>query len=141
MEETMVQILRAPAARGLRHDDPATAGRTTDWKGRAIAASIARGPAGPAEELARAVRALTGQALPAEAIWADSAEQVAGAVLDDVHFRWQGGQLVLVRPCVHCGLGLIASPALPTLADLGHALADWQPRHADCEQEDPADSS
>lgn len=90
-------------------------------------------------ELAARVRRLTGCAIPDGAITADGSARRATAVLDGEVFQLQGHELIVLRPCAHCGTGLFASPSLASRADLGYALSDWQPYHAGCEPVDPAD--
>lgn len=90
-------------------------------------------------ELAARVRALTGYSLPDGAITADRHARRATAVLDGVVFRLQGHEVIVLRPCTHCGTGLFASPPLVSRADLDYALSDWQPYHTGCEPVDPAD--
>jgi hypothetical protein len=109
------------------------------WQARAVATYRQQGASSLVEALRRAIRELAGEEAPADRIWVNEAERAAGAVVDGVHFRWEHDRLVLLRPCAHCGLGLLASPPLRTRADLGYALAAWEPRHPDCEPDDPAD--
>lgn len=111
------------------------------WKARVIASYRERqgGALSLVEALMRAVGAFTGETASAERIWVNEAERSAGAVVDGVHFRYEHGRLVVLRPCAHCGLGLLASPPVGSAADLGYALAAWQPLHHDCQPEDPAD--
>lgn len=109
------------------------------WKARAVAELAQHDGEELVTRLLRAVRAVIGQEVSPAQVWASPAEQAAALSVDGVRFRWEQGRLVLLRPCVHCGLGQLASPALHARADLGYALADWQPRHAGCEQDDPAE--
>lgn len=113
-----------------------------DWKARAIASYREHHGAAMSlvEALLRAVDSLTGQAAAAERIWVNEAERSAGAVVDGVHFRYEHGRLVVLRPCSHCGLGQLPSRPIGAQADLGFALAAWQPLHFDCQPEDPSDS-
>jgi hypothetical protein len=60
--------------------------------------------------------------------------------MDGVIFQLQGSDLILLRPCVYCGVGHFTSPPIATPADLGYALSGWQPYHADCEPADPDDA-
>ncbi|GAB4441274.1 MAG: hypothetical protein OHK0015_38400 [Chloroflexi bacterium OHK40] len=87
-------------------------------------------------ELIRRVRSLTGVVPAAEAVWVDGARHAAGVALDGVRFRLERGELVLLRPCAHCGTGLLASPPLRSPEDLGYALLAWQPLHGDCQPDD-----
>jgi hypothetical protein len=91
-------------------------------------------------ELAARVQALTNCALQGEVIVVDSAARRATAALDGVVFQLQRGDLTVARPCAHCGAGRFESAPLTSRADLGHALAVWQPYHAGCEPSDPADA-
>ncbi|HMQ32090.1 MAG TPA: hypothetical protein PKD53_15280 [Chloroflexaceae bacterium] len=133
----MVQLYREPAARAHHRAEVGSA-KAGDWKTRAVAAYSGR-VAGPAAELAQAINELTDRAIGAEQIWADQSGATATALLDGERFRREGGQLVLLRPCAHCGTGLLASPPLRSRSDLGYALAGWQPLHPGCQAEDPAD--
>lgn len=133
----MAQLYHAPAPHIYRRTASAPE-KYEDWRARAVAAHRERA-GGPAQELAWAVLALTGQHLGAEQSWADPTGRAATATLDGVRFRWEGGVLSVMRPCAHCGTGLLASPPLRAPADLGHALSAWRPRHAGCEEEDPAE--
>lgn len=109
------------------------------WQAFAIAAyQQSQGDLALRVALTQRLRALTGQTLPLERIYTDPAERMASATLDGVRFRWQHGQLHLLRGCTHCGQGALASPALHSPADLGYALSDWQPHHPACAAEDSA---
>lgn len=88
--------------------------------------------------LAAGVRALTGCAIPDSAIIVDADARRATVALDGALFQLQRAELVLIRPCAHCGTGQFASAPLSARADLGHALAVWQPYHSGCEPSDPA---
>jgi hypothetical protein len=81
------------------------------------------------------VHALTGIAI--EEVWVDHGEQVALTVVDGVPFRYAGEQLTVLRSCVLCGSGRFASPPVTSLADIGCALSAWQPRHLECQPDDP----
>jgi hypothetical protein len=59
-------------------------------------------------------------------------------VVDEVLFRLQAGELVIMRPCVEYGFGRFASPAITSSADLGYALDEWQP-HCDTSVADDPD--
>lgn len=110
-----------------------------DWQARAIAIYRKHEATELSTALLRAIRILTGQEVGAERVWVDREERSAGVVVDGVHFRWEHDRLVLLRPCVHCGIGQVASPALHSQADLGYALAVWQPHHPGCQAEDLPD--
>jgi hypothetical protein len=125
--------LSTPAAGG-----PTSAARTpgpqTSWQAHAIAAYRLSRPDEAAlhQRLAAAVHALTGRTVAPEAIVVDLMGRSASAPVDGMRFRWAGGQLRLLRPCAHCGLGAFASPPLGGAEDLGFALSGWQPLHDDC---------
>ncbi|MFO7170542.1 MAG: hypothetical protein DIU80_021140 [Chloroflexota bacterium] len=136
-EMQSLQVLELPARRG----QGARARRADDWKARAVARYQERQRHEAVElrdALARRLHTLTGLEIAPERIWVDRAERIAGVTVDGVHFRWESGQLTLVRPCELCGIGEIASKPLHTQADIGYALSDWQPRHPACQPEDPA---
>jgi hypothetical protein len=118
-----------------RHDQEPNA-----WMARAVAAYMQRyDEANLRATLARQVRLLT-DTLPAdEQIWVDLASRAASVSVDGMLFRLEHGQLMLMRPCAHCGVGQLASAPLRSVADLGHALAVWEPLHDDCRPEDPAE--
>jgi hypothetical protein len=108
-----------------------------DWKAQAIAAYIRQGREQPLRDLfVQQLHALTGRDVPAERVWVDASGRHASAAVDGSLFGSEHGQLVLMRPCVHCGTGTFASPPLKTQADLGYALAAWQPLHPDCTPHD-----
>jgi hypothetical protein len=109
------------------------------WMARAVADYGQFGADELASRLAEAVHALTGKQPARELIWVSPTQRAAAVSVDGVRFHWEQGRLVLLRPCVQCGLGQLASPPLHSRVDLGYALAAWQPRHPDCEQEDPID--
>jgi hypothetical protein len=110
------------------------------WMARAVAAYMQRyDEANLRTTIARQVRLLTDRMPADEQIWVDSASRAASVAVDGMLFRFEQGQLTLMRPCAHCGVGLIASAPLRSEADLGHALAVWQPLHHDCRPEDPAE--
>jgi hypothetical protein len=108
-----------------------------DWKAQAIAAYIRQEREQPLRDLfVQQLHALTGRDVPAERVWIDASGRRAGAAVDGSLFSSEHGQLVLMRPCVHCGTDTFASPPLKTQADLGYALAAWQPLHPDCTPHD-----
>lgn len=114
----------------------------SDWMARALAAYMRRYDAEALRgTIARQVRLLTGRSPAPEQIWADGERRVATAVVDGAVFRLEQGELRLMRPCAHCGVGQIASAPLRSEADLGYALGFWEPLHADCEPEDAADDA
>jgi hypothetical protein len=69
----------------------------------------------------------------------DIAGRSASTVVDGVFFLLRGDELVIVRPCAHCGTDRFTSEPLERQADLGNALAGWTPYHPDCEPVDPPD--
>ena len=85
-----------------------------------------------AMELSSRLLTLTGRVVAREAVVVDRAARTATATVDGTIFQLQGQQLVQLRPCADCGVGLYPSPAIESLADLGHALSAWQPRCPDC---------
>ena len=87
--------------------------------------------------LAQRVRALTGHEVNVNAIWIDLDERIALVTVDGVRFRWGQSQLVMLRTCALCGSGQFASPPLTSQADVGYALSAWQPRHPQCQPDDP----
>jgi hypothetical protein len=110
------------------------------WMARAVAAYMQRyDEANLRTTIARQVRLLTDKMPADEQIWVDVASRAASVAVDGMLFRLEQGQLLLMRPCAHCGVGQLASVSLRSEADLGHALAVWQPLHADCRPEDPAE--
>ncbi|MEN9933658.1 MAG: hypothetical protein RLZZ387_237 [Chloroflexota bacterium] len=86
--------------------------------------------------LVRRVAALTGRVVPPEEVFLGRGGRQATAAVDGMVFRLQAGELVVMRPCDSCGVGLIASPAITSRADLGYALGVWQPRCARCGPDD-----
>jgi hypothetical protein len=90
------------------------------------------------EELGARLRLLMGRHIPVELIWADNEGQAATLQLDGVRFRLRHGSLVVMRPCVECGLGTFESAAIREGQDVAYALAGWEPRCRHCPIEDPA---
>lgn len=87
------------------------------------------------------LQALT-SCIPAErTIAADAAARRATAVVDGVMFRLCGRDLLVVRPCAHCGTGHFESSPIESRRDLGYTLAAWEPYHHDCEPADLADDT
>ncbi|HSH80608.1 MAG TPA: hypothetical protein VLA19_18925 [Herpetosiphonaceae bacterium] len=87
--------------------------------------------------LTERVQAFTGCTVECNAILVDLDEQFACAVVGGVLFRWGTTGLVMLRPCAFCGSGQFASPSLTSQADVGYAIAVWQPHHPNCQPEDP----
>jgi hypothetical protein len=85
------------------------------------------------------VGALTGVALAAEQVYADRATRQASATIDGARFQLRAGRLTLQRQCSTCGVGVCASPAIRSRADLGYALGAWQPRCPSCGLDDDED--
>src|SRR5262245_45495696 len=90
-------------------------------------------------ELADRVAALTGCRIPPQQVVTDREARVAFLELDGVRFRLWHHDVVLLRPCAHCGTGEFASDPLTTKGDLGHALGVWRPLHHGCEADDPTE--
>jgi hypothetical protein len=113
---------------------------STDWQATAVSIGALDAACLQLRRcLAGRLLALTGYAVPAEAIAADAGGRSASAVVDGVRFLLRGDDLVIVRSCVYCGTGHCVSDPLDGQADLGYALAVWTPYHRDCEPADPAD--
>jgi hypothetical protein len=129
-------------ARPGSRTEPGAIGATPDWRTGAIAVY---GRAEPDDtgalrtELASRLRALIGRRFPPGAIQVDRDGRVATAVVDGTRLRLRRHDLLLVRPCAHCGTGDFESPPLLNLVDLGQALAAWEPRCRHCQIEDPND--
>jgi hypothetical protein len=85
-----------------------------------------------AQRLVTAIRRLTGSTLDPEGLIIDAPNQAAWSSFEDARVRWRQEQLVVVRPCAHCGCGAFASRPILSLRDLGYALSVWQPLHRDC---------
>ena len=119
-------------------------GQSTDWRTAAIAAYRATEQdmiVTMRAALASRVLALTGYRVQPTSIVVESDSRVATVALDGVVFRLRLGNLVLVRPCAECGYGELESTPLVELADLGRALADWEPRCAHCPEGDADDAA
>jgi hypothetical protein len=91
--------------------------------------------------LASRLLALTGYLISPSSIVVDRESQQATGTLDGMRFQLKRHQLRLVRHCVSCGLREHTSPPLETLADLGHALAVWEPRCDHCIEGDVEDAT
>ena len=87
--------------------------------------------------LVRRLRALVGVEVNLDDIWVDLDERSALVTVDGVRFRCEHSQLVMLRTCALCGSGQFASPPLTSQADVGYALSIWQPRHPQCQPDDP----
>ena len=53
-----------------------------------------------------------------------------------VNFRFHRQSLVVVRPCVVCGIRQLESAPITDAADLGYALGAWEPRCQRCPVEE-----
>jgi hypothetical protein len=109
------------------------------WRAAALAAyTLEAGVDGAylRAELATRVRTLTGCVIPESMITVDRAARRATGAMEGVVFQLQRHNLILLRPCAYCGMGLFESAPLSSLTDLGYALSDWQPYHRGCEPGD-----
>jgi hypothetical protein len=114
------------------------------WQATAVEAyadEAQAGGVGLRAKLAARLQALTGREVRADAIVTDLVTRRATTTMDGVVFQLQSSDLILMRPCVYCGVGRFSSPPIANPADLGYALSGWQPYHADCEPADPADAA
>ena len=117
-------------------------GEPSGWRAKSVAAyadtvDVARSQL--ERRLAERLRLLTGYVPLREGLVVDMAGRSASAVMDGVLFLLRGDDLVIVRPCAHCGTGRFVSESLECVTDLGYALAVWAPFHRDCEPVDPPD--
>jgi hypothetical protein len=129
-------------ARPGSRPQPGGAGSTFDWRSGAIAVYRQAEPDKTdalRTELASRIRALIGRSLLSEAIQVDRDARLATALVDGALFRLRRHDLMLVRPCTHCGTSAFESSPIGGLTDLGHALAAWGPCCRDCQLEDAAD--
>lgn len=88
-------------------------------------------------ELARRIEAVMNYRPSPESIYANPVTLEATLALDGSLFRLVGDSLILIRSCAYCGTGEFRSIPLKDLADIGYALAIWEPRHRDCQESDP----
>jgi len=117
-------------------------GTSAHWQERAVNAYRASqaGRRGALQtELAHRIQALTNYRPAPESIYADEEKGLAVYKLDQTLFRLGVEGLSIVRSCAHCGTGEFVSLPIMDIADLGHAIAVWQPHHEDCEPEDDTD--
>lgn len=122
-------FVTVPSAR--RHQ--AALAQPADWQTESIRVYRTRGATHPLEQtVAARIYELTGHTIGADSVVIDQDGRTARVSVDGIRWRWNGDHLVLLRPCAHCGCGEFASPRLQSPADLGFALSDWQPRHAEC---------
>ncbi len=89
------------------------------------------------DELASQILALTHCVVRPAAIAIDRDARLAIAVVDRTMFQLYDHRLAIIRPCIGCGHGQYASPPIAGSADLGHALAGWEPCCSHCELDDP----
>lgn len=87
-------------------------------------------------ELAARLHLLTGRTIAPDAVYVDPDVHTATVRVDGVVFRLRERDLVVIRPCAHCGIGSFASPPIASPADLGYALGAWQPLCPHCVPED-----
>lgn len=92
------------------------------------------------QELANRIMVLTGNLVPAEAVYVNREARMAMITVDGMIFRLRHHTLMLLRPCAHCQTGQFESPAIDSLQDIGHALVAWQPYCTHCTPEDPAET-
>lgn len=121
------------------HDAPAS-GPTTDWRAAAIAAYWQDQPdafSAMVADLRLRLLDLIGRAPDPASVIVNRVARTAQVAIDGIIFRLQGHDLVLLRGCVTCGLHQYVSPPIRSRADLGYALAIWEPHCPDCEPEDP----
>ena len=128
------------AGQAFQLGNTVAAAHVDDWKTQAIATYQQRRRQEDSAlriALARRLRALIGVEVDRDDIWVDLDERSALATVDGVRFRWEQSQLVMLRPCALCGGGQFASQPLTSRADVGYALSGWQPRHPQCQPDDP----
>lgn len=88
------------------------------------------------QELTSRILEITDQSVAAGSISVDPGTRTATVAVGDVMFQLRRADLLLVRPCVHCGVDRFTSAAIACAVDLGHALAVWEPRCAGCALDD-----
>jgi hypothetical protein len=88
------------------------------------------------QELASRILEITGQSVDTGSISVDPGTRTATVPVGDVVFQLRQTALLLVRPCVRCGVGRFTSAAIACAVDLGHALAVWEPRCTGCAWDD-----
>jgi hypothetical protein len=86
--------------------------------------------------LASRVLALTGHRVSPDSIYANPSSRVAVTTVDGVVFKLIKENLVVLRPCVQCGCFQYESMPVTNIAELGYALAEWEPRCPSCPRED-----
>jgi hypothetical protein len=114
---------------------PSFAHQHSNWQTRAIAAYHRCQPDETELrlKLTSAVQMLTSRTVETDAIVIDPAGRTASVRVDGVLFRWADNQLIVLRPCAYCGLGVFTSPPVRGAEELGFALGAWQPLHNDCQ--------
>jgi hypothetical protein len=90
-------------------------------------------------DLAARVRVLTGAAVAGDSVYLNRETGEATVAVEGAVFRLAHGELVLVRPCAHCGTGQFKSAAIVERTDLGAALVDWLPLHDECQMGESAE--
>jgi hypothetical protein len=112
------------------------------WQDQAISAytgTRALKTAAVQAELDARIEALINYKPAPESIYVDPETGVSTVSIDGTLFRLEGDCLSLVRPCAYCGTGEFTSEPIEDLADLGHALAIWQPMHEECASQNVSD--
>jgi hypothetical protein len=138
----MTYLLReGRSGQALQHRNTLATAHVNDWKTQVIATYQRHRQDEDSAlriALARRLRTLIEVEVNLNDIWVDLDERIALATVDGVRFRFEQSQLVMLRSCALCGGGQFASPPLTSQADVGYALSAWQPRHAQCQPDDPA---
>ena len=117
-------------------------GEPSGWRTKSVAAYVNTVDVARRQlerRLTERLRLLTGCGPSQEGLVVDMAGRSASAAMDGVLFLLRGDELVIVRPCAHCGTGRFVSESLEYVTDLGYALAVWEPFHRDCMPVDPPD--
>lgn len=126
-----------PPSREIAHAEDSA---VLPWQQRAVAAyrqSARDSLADLQHALISRVAALTDREIPERSIYVSAEAQLAVVNVEGVVFYLRRHDLTILRPCAECGIGQFESDAIVTLADLGYALSDWQPRCAHCAPADP----
>ncbi len=87
-------------------------------------------------DLASRILELTGHAVTHGTIAIDAGTRKATVALGELVFQLRGTALVLLRHCVQCGGGRLASPAIEDGGTLEYARGGWEPRCAGCSMAD-----
>lgn len=112
------------------------------WQDQAISAytgTLARKTTAMQARLDDRIEALMNYRPAPESIYVDPETGVSTVCVDGTVFHLEGNSLSLVRPCAYCGTGEFKSAPIADLADLGHALAIWQPMHEECASQELSD--